>query len=314
MSALIVDDCERSGTRMELLDQIIHGATGNTEPLANLLRKCLVLSSLLKNEKLKIWATNELNGYPGPDTVPPYRKVNIGARGFFLGPFGSQLNNQPLPPSVLDSLHREWATTAWLTQPIASYEHHKPDQNAQLPWPADLTIRYQGKFIEGYALNRAWQEIPSSVFAGLKDQVRNNILSLALELREQLGDADDKPEKVAREKVDRSIVNNIYGGNNIIATAAHTINQAGHDIIVAGDAASLTTALVDLGVEKEDVDRIIAALRQDGADDRPSFGGKTIEVIKTVAGKLVSTGKQVAASTATSIITQMVLQYLGGIG
>ena len=109
-------------------------------------------------------------------------------------------------------------------------------------------------------------------------------------------------------------MNNIYGGNNIIATPAHTINQAGRDIIVAGDAASLTTALVDLGVEKEDVDRIIAALRQDGADDRPSFGGKTIEVIKTVAGKLVSTGKQVAASTATSIITQMVLQYLGGIG
>jgi hypothetical protein len=107
---------------MQLLDQIIDGATGNIEPLSNLLRKCLVLASVLKNEKLKAWAHNELNGYDNPDTLPPYRTVRIIAQGLFLGSFGRLIDDQPLPPGAMKEEHRDWARMANLTQPIAAYD------------------------------------------------------------------------------------------------------------------------------------------------------------------------------------------------
>jgi AbiTii len=297
---------------MELLDQIIKGATGDTESLATLLRKCLVLASILKNESLKIWAESELNGYPGVDVLPPYRKIDrIIARGHFLGPFGSQLHDQPLSPHVLDEEHRGWATTAFLQQPIAAYQDELMLKGGRIDWPPMLTALYQTKYMDHMVLNRAWQEIAPSVFASLVDTVRTKILSLALELREQLGEVGDKPDKLAAEKVNQSVVYQIYGGNNIIAATAQTIHQAGRDIIIPGDLPSLLRALTHAGVEDVDAKQIISALTDDGAEGKPSIGQKTLSVIKTVAQKLVETGKTISVSAATSVLTQLVLQYLG---
>jgi hypothetical protein len=88
---------------MELLDEIIGGATDSTEPISNLLRRCLVLAHQLKNEKLKAWAESELNGYNDVDLLPDYRVARIVARGFFVGPLihrrqsklGREVNDVP---------------------------------------------------------------------------------------------------------------------------------------------------------------------------------------------------------------------------
>ncbi len=299
---------------MQLIDQIVEGATGNTEPLSNLLRKCLVLASVLKNEKLKAWAHNELIGYDDPNSLPPYRTLSIIAQGFFLGSFGRQINDQPLTPGVLKEEHRNWARIANLTQPIVSYEgYDKKEGRVQIPWPASLVARYQTKFFPGQdlVLNRAWQEIPPSAVAAVLDSVRNRILSLALELKEQLGTVDDKAEKLQLANVDSSVVYHIYGGNNVIAATAATIQQAGQDLIATGDAAALIKALHNLGVAQEDAHEIIRSLTEDGSQRSPSLGQKTIRVIKAAASKIASTGTNISVSAATSIITQLVLQYLG---
>ena len=54
---------------MQLLDEIIDLAAREQGSVATLLRKCLVLAHTLKNERLKTWAENELNGYRN-DEVP----------------------------------------------------------------------------------------------------------------------------------------------------------------------------------------------------------------------------------------------------
>jgi hypothetical protein len=267
----------------------------------------------LKNEKLKAWAHNELNGYDDPGTLPPYRTIRIIAHGLFLGSFGSQLSNQPLPPGIMQEKHRDWARIANLTQPLVAYEgYDNKDGSVQIPWPPSLTALYQTKFYPDLVLNRAWQEIPPSAIAGLLDTVRNRILSFALELKEQLGTVDDETERLETATVDSSIVYNIYGGNNVIAATAATIQQAGRNLIAIGDTAALIKALSGLGVVQHDAEQIVQALIEDGTQGNPSLGQKTIGLIKTVAAKLASAGKTITVSAATSIITQMVLQYLGG--
>jgi hypothetical protein len=47
---------------MQLIDEIIELAVDDRTSLSVLLRKCLVLSHRLKNERLKAWAEKELDG------------------------------------------------------------------------------------------------------------------------------------------------------------------------------------------------------------------------------------------------------------
>ena len=91
-----------------LLDDIINLAIDGKQPLPDILRKCLLLGHELKNERLKAWANQELNGYNGRD-VPEYRIIPAPAKGNFIGPFHAQYNHHIIPSIVLEENHREFA-------------------------------------------------------------------------------------------------------------------------------------------------------------------------------------------------------------
>jgi hypothetical protein len=170
---------------MKLLDEIIDGAVSDTQPIGTVLRKCLVLERQVKNEKFRIWLDNELDGYDKADELPDYRIINSISRGFFVGIAGSQIKDQPLNLYVMEEKHRQLVDQVRLAQPVASYEG-LPDKSADgsLPWPPALTTKYQQKFIKGFVLNRAWQEVPGSCMVGLVETVRNRILRFALDIKD----------------------------------------------------------------------------------------------------------------------------------
>jgi hypothetical protein len=62
---------------IKLVDEIIEMAADGKKPLADALRKCLVLAFELKNERLKEWIEKELNGYTNKDEVPPDLLPNL---------------------------------------------------------------------------------------------------------------------------------------------------------------------------------------------------------------------------------------------
>ena len=211
---------------MKLLDEIIELAAGENNSVATLLRKCLVLSHTLRNDRLKVWAENELNGYAttGPE-VPEYRKTAAPAKGFFVGAFGAQINNQPIPPGMLEEKHRRYAESVVLSQPIAAYENTSGSGGSRfvIEWPANLTMLYHGAFFDGdYVLNRAWQEIPASVFVGLIDTIKTRVLRFALELKDDLGSVSDNLTELPQEKIDQQVTMYIFGGTNVIASRDFT--------------------------------------------------------------------------------------------
>src|SRR4051794_40500878 len=107
---------------MQLLSDIIDLSVSSKEPLSVLLRKCLVLSAKLKNDRLKIWATKELGGYAPDDELPDYRILSVHSAGHFSGPFGAEIRNRPLPLAILREEHRKIVELAYLSEPIAAYE------------------------------------------------------------------------------------------------------------------------------------------------------------------------------------------------
>jgi hypothetical protein len=58
-----------------LLDDIINLAIDGKQPLPDILRKCLLLGHELKNERLKVWANQELNDYESKEDIPDYRHM-----------------------------------------------------------------------------------------------------------------------------------------------------------------------------------------------------------------------------------------------
>jgi hypothetical protein len=128
-----------------LLDEIINLAVDSKQPITDLLRKCIVLAHQIKNDRLKTWATKELNGYDLDDKIPPYRVLTIIAKGNFSGSFGRQLLGWQIPPLLMEEQHREWATTSPLIHPLSGYEELSKTESGVVhsPWNPDLVLYYQ---------------------------------------------------------------------------------------------------------------------------------------------------------------------------
>ena len=297
---------------MRLVDEIIEMVADGKRPIADALRKCLILSFELKNDRLKEWAEKELNGYSRDDTVPEYRSVTLHSKGNFSGPAGAWIPQRPLPLGILEEKHRKWLTTKFV-HPIASYDVGGTDEkhNATIPWSPDLIVHYQAKFIQGYALSQAWQEVPASLLIALCEEVRNRLLRFALEIREELGNVDDKPKDLPIRQVDAAVVNYIYGGSNVIAGAASDFTQIGTIQISEGDLVGFANSLKRLGIAQDDVEEATMVLVEDGKPKASAVGRKASEWIKNVSSKLGDAGLKIGTAAAQQLITQWVMQYWG---
>ena len=296
---------------MTTAQEVICLAADSKTAVADVLRKCLVLAYELDNDALKLWVDSELNGYSSPDDLPEYRRINITAKGLFIGPMAHSIPNQPLASHVLSDEHRPWAERANLTQPVASYEQFLGERtdrggNLKIEWPATLTTIYQTKFFDHYVLNRAWQEIPLSAAIGVVDIVRNKALKFALELQKALGPVKDDVAALPREKVDQIVSNYIFGSNVVIAGHAHNFTQT-H--IAEGDKTSLLAALSTLGVSDINSAELLEAVREDRREDSKAttLGDRTLKAI----GKLATSGAKVGVEIAKPVLTSMLTQYLG---
>jgi hypothetical protein len=307
---------------MQLLDEIIELAVDDKTSLAVLLRKCTVLSYRLGNERLKAWAEKELNGYADDDPLPDYRQTPTLSKGVFFGSYGSRYENYPIPTVALKEQHRAKVDKEMFRAPIAAFQLGPQEKNGvgvwKIPWPPNLVAMYQTAFFEGsYILADAWQEVPVTFFVALNDKVRNRILKFALELRKELGSVGDDPAALAPDRVDQTVVANIFGGHVVIAGRVGEVAQAENIVVVKGDLRSLADALARFGVTDQGD---LEALKNAIADDRrgessPSLGQRTRKWIQGAALKLASKGGdaalEVAKSQITAELTRLVSQFLG---
>jgi hypothetical protein len=305
-----------------LLDDIIELATDDKQPITVLLRKCLILASQLKNERLKAWANKELNGYTDNDDaqLPEYRITPAQAVGFFNGPFGAQWNNMPIPPAVLEDKHKEFATEVRLTQAISAYEDlvrsAKLKGTITMNWPTNLVLYYQQKIpnSKGMILNQAYQEIPKPSLVEMLDTVRNRVLNMALEIKSEIGETDADFKQITPQnakKVDQTVVNNIFGGNVYVSTGQSTMTastiQQQQQNIVAGDWEHLAKVLRTAGVSDPELNELSTAVKEDGK----TMGARVKGWIEKTAPKVLSGGVKIGVSVGQTLLVEYLKQYYG---
>ncbi len=300
-----------------LLDDIINLATDDKDSITVLLRKCLVLAQGLKNEHLKVWANDELNGYPDEKALPDYRVLTAGSVGMFVESGGTQIERS-IPSSVLEPDDRIWSETVHVTQSIKSIEHllEHPVESAggrvSFPWNYNLVLYYQDKLLSGWTLLSAKQTFPVAVLSGIVDTVRTRVLNMALEIRSAIGNFDVDLEQLTpqkQEKVDRTIVNYIYG-NVFVAGGDATMNATVQQNIVVGDWNHLETALKNAGITDLGLKELSTAVQSNG-DHKLHEGGSVMKWIKAKAPEVIAGGVKMGAEVGKSILTELLLRYYG---
>jgi hypothetical protein len=295
-----------------LLDKIIELATDDKQPLAVLLRQCVVLAYELKTVGLREWANHELKGYPDVSSVPEYRTVTAGATGTFNAGYAFPNITRPIPAAVLEKEHRWAAETVHLAEPVTAYETAlKSDSEAQrlvYEWSGNLVGFYQGKLIEGHVLANAWQEVPFGAIAGVLDTIRTRVLNMALDIKSEIGESDTALKSVApnskeAETVNRIVINQIYGGT-VFQGDQQSINIQS---IAVASWDELRKALLCFGIRESDIDELALHKQADGE----TLGTGVTGWISRNAPKVLHHGLQMGTSVGTTILTELIKRHYG---
>jgi len=295
-----------------LLDKIIELAADTDKPLSVLLRQCVILGHELKNDSLKKWANQELNGYTELDKVPEYRIIYAGATGLFNAGYAFPTIKRAIPAFLMDENHRWAATEARLIEPISSYESILKSDRAKgtlsIPWSADMVTYYQTKFLERHALIEAGQDISYGAIVGLVDTVRNRVLNVALDIKSEIGDLDADLKTVpgrteVADRVNHIIVNHIYGGTVFVGDKQTISTQN----ITVGNWEDLKRALLSHGIQDPEISELSRAIEEDGK----TFGSKVKGWIARNATKVWDHGLQVGTSAGTAVLTEYVKKHFG---
>ena len=294
-----------------VLDKIIELATDTDKPLSVLLRQCVVLAHELKNDSLKSWANQELNGYADPRKVPEYRVINAGATGTFNAGYAFPTIKRPIPATAMKEAHRWAATEVRLCEPVSAYENLLKEGSGKqlvIPWSADMIAYYQAQFIEGHALLHAWQEVSHGAIAGMLDTVRTRVLNVALDIKSEIGESDADLRRVPNnsekaEKVNHIVINHIYGG--MVFQGDHqTVNVQN---ISTGNWEDLRKALLSHGIHDPEISELSKAIEQDGK----TLGSRVKNWIARNATKVWDHGLQLGTSVGTALLTEYVKKHLG---
>ena len=293
-----------------LLDEIIQLAEDGKQPLPDILRKCLRLGHELKNERLKLWAIQELNGYNcDKDGIPEYRTIYGQAYGSFVG-MAHNAPNHIIPSAALEKPDRDFASKLYLGDAVSTYADLVTDSTSgvlKFPWPSNMVGYYQEKLWQGFILHAAWQQIPPNVVVGMLDIIRNLTLKMALEIKDELGTSyadlhDVKPHQA--ERVERIVINAV--GSNV---ALGNIDASAQTVIFAGDRASLDQALTNVGLDKSDLNELSEAILVDGGS-KPS-NNSVSKWIQSKASKVAMGSLKVSVEIAKQLLTEYLMRYSG---
>jgi len=291
----VTDNALLKSLRDHMLDE--------AEPLAGLLRKCLLLGAETGSDSLRQWARKELNGYDEGDRLPGYRML-------------------PTPPIVADTMSgNSWARninysllqlptkaraaigdTLPLYQPIEELEKIAMQKSmsftmpglvyAQRVWNAELPAFQE-------VLNMRFT-VSGSLFAGVLGQIRTQLVDLIADLTA----GTPFTELPRKELVDAAV-------GTHIGTQYNTTIHATNGPTAIGDRAKANSE----GLRIEEVVRLLEAVRgasEDVNDDETR--SELLEAVEDLRAEVQSATPDTGAVVKKATRLKAVATKAGGAG
>jgi len=193
-------------TDINWINKIIEDLVDPDCKMSDIILKVKILANKLKNEKLKIWVENEINGYVGKD-VPEYRLVHAGVFGNLLQDrgFGSFLTRKdvPLPTEHLDDNIKEMLRTTPLRISISEIEDmSKSEEDFRTDIPYSIYPLFSKALSNNWKVDAAWQMIPKFKIQGILTKIKSTLIDFLSEISEEIGENEDIEILKDKPKVD----------------------------------------------------------------------------------------------------------------
>lgn len=303
-----------------LLTSLRNHMLDESEPLAGLLRKCLMLGAETGSDFLRQWARKELNGYSADDELPSYRML-------------------PLPPLAADTMSgNRWATNVTysvlqlpakarefvgdefpLYQPVEELEQVATQKslsfaNNGLTYAQQLWNQELGPFQEVVNLRFV---ASGSMFAGVLGQIRTQLVDLIADLTATTP-LEELPRK---EAVDAAVSMHIGVQYNTTIQSTSGPTAIGNNATAKAEGLSVDDAirLLDavrestLEVADESARAEILGVLNDLQEELSAALPSTTEVVgkvsrlREVAARIGGAGLSAAVAGAVEGLTTMVM-------
>lgn len=194
-----------------LIEQIEQDALDDSVPLATALRKCIALGGKSDSEKLRDWATRELQGYQGvdQDDLPSFRIVAAPLMMDAVTP-RAQVTGQPFSPSTLpEGIREHIKEEVPLRDGVGQIEGMLKQPHIKLspPGASNIVLLMNHELAgSGQQILSIYWAIAHSALQGVLDQIRTALVQLVAELRANMPAADALPSAAAADEAVNVVV------------------------------------------------------------------------------------------------------------
>lgn len=300
---------------MNLINELQEDILNNSSDLSSILRKAKVLAYTLKNEEMKVWTTNELNGYSGKNKLPDYRRFNAVNRGTFIGPFGHKLMNVQIPLVGTPDDFRQHIEKFYLRQGVKSIESavRSGDKTFKYYWPSNMTTYYSNNFCDDCEYAEVWQEVSVELLEQVLDIIRTRLLDFIFELREKYPDIQESPDNITKISKNESL--NIF--HNCIFKEECSISSFDNFQIVQqhvqkDDLSSLLKYLEVIGIPLSELNNLEVAIKNDKCEEEKKTIGLNVHAwFSSFSQKLFPGAISKATDISFDLISKALLAYYG---
>lgn len=305
---------------MTLLREIQSALIAEKSDIGPILFKLKLLASKLGVSALDEWVKFEMEGYPSGVDVPEYRKIGVSYSGTFFGPFGSAINNAPIPPFLIDKFAGKKWTAYEVRQSVASIDDliSHASQGVLAIQASDLMLLLQGKVYEGYACNAVNGQISKASLVEIQNAVRSRVLELTIQFEKNIPNSADitveqmagEKEKLAAQAVTGNVHQIIYGNYTSINNSGD--NASINVSVKMGDIDSFRENLTQAGISASDAKELSDIVQNENPGEKTKPFGKKAQgwILKNINKALNGTWK-IGLAVATRVLEEAAKRYYG---
>lgn len=191
---------------IDWINKIINELVDPQAKLKDTLLKVQVLAFKLKNEKLKEWVDNELNGFAGKE-VPSYRKIQTAVFGNLIQyrGFGGMMTrkNQALPIEYLEKDLQDSLMNIAMKSSVSELEYMiEKGGSYQINIPHFVYNEITKLLTNDWVVDSAWQKISLNSIEGIISSIKSNLLTFLLELADEIGEKENIDIMEHKSKID----------------------------------------------------------------------------------------------------------------
>lgn len=213
------------------INSIISDLVDSTTKLQDTLLRVKVLAFKIKNDKLKVWVDNELNGFVDNE-VPSYRNIETNVVGNIIQDrgFGMLTNkNYTLPIEYIEKELRSKIKHAAIKNSISELAHMiEGGGRFQIIIPHMIHSKITKILANDWVVEEAWQEVGLNQLEGIFSSVKSKLLSFLLELADEIGENENIEIIENKSRIDKlfektignltgETINIVIGSDNIQA-------------------------------------------------------------------------------------------------